>query len=86
MPKKSNKLDAYKNNEFNYLGKGLRKLDLSNNQLQKSRIIHTIDFDEKNTIQYNLHGGTSKIESLPYKGEKNTPFISNDQRKTYEII
>ena len=84
MPKKSNKLDAYKNNEFNYLGKGLRKLDLSNNQLQKSRIIHTIDFDEKNTIQYNLHGGTSKIESLPYKGEKNTPFISNDQRKTYE--
>ena len=42
----------------------------------------TISSDSSN--QYNLHGGSEKPELAPYKAEKNTPFLSNDQRDTFK--
>lgn len=39
----------------------------------------------KNTrINKRMVGGSDKIEQAPYKAEKNTPFVTNDQRETFK--
>jgi hypothetical protein len=55
--------------------------------IKNKRIINSIS-DDNILIRkqiFTLVGGGDKIESTPYKVEKNTPFISNEQRKINEI-
>jgi hypothetical protein len=44
----------------------------------------TIKIKRTNIDDINLKGGSDKPEAMPYRGEKNTPFISNDQRDTFK--
>ena len=48
------------------------------------KILEDIDDDDEiiNTRKIKQSGGYEKTETLPYKAEKNTPFMSNDQRDT----
>jgi hypothetical protein len=96
--KKNNIIETYMNSDnYSILGKqnkiksNINIMVDKNNIIVDKRVIKYEKFSSKNKINRNeidnsniMIGGYEKQEHNPYKTEKNTPFISNDERETFK--
>ena len=83
-------IETYMNSDYYSILGDQNKLKSNINIMVDKRFIKDENFSLKKKInrseidnQYQLVGGYDKNERPPYKTEKNTPFVSNDERETY---